>query len=158
MSFWPTLLRVLLCLVLALNGATSAVAATRMQLGHSGHPGLQATIMVASTTAAPMAAAAASDDGMPCHQAQHEPARAASDSPIADDATAAGSTPATSTSSATDCCGSDTCTCACMHAAQAALPITTVAASVIEHSQAARWLPSAHATPALPHLIRPPIG
>ncbi|RNF86322.1 hypothetical protein EER27_02575 [Lysobacter psychrotolerans] len=154
MSIWPTLLRVLLCLVLALNGATSAVAATHMQLGHIGHSGSQAT--AADAVDAPIVAAAqASVEDMPCHQDQHEPARAASDGPAADDATTTGSTPSSST---TDCCGSDTCTCACMHAAQAALPITTVAASVIDHSQTAHWLPTAHAAPALPHLIRPPIG
>src|SRR3546814_16614457 len=57
-----------------------------------------------------------------------------------------------------DCCESGACRCACLHHGQFA-PMTMVAsAAIIGHTDRVRPMFSVHASPALPHLIRPPNG
>src|SRR3546814_15468258 len=57
-----------------------------------------------------------------------------------------------------DCFESGPCRCACLHHGQFA-PMTMVAsAAIIGHTDSVRPMFSVHASPALPHLIRPPIG
>jgi len=50
------------------------------------------------------------------------------------------------------------CRCACAHPAQAAVPMVAFTPLPVESAGNVRPLASAHAAPALPHLIRPPIG
>ncbi|MBS1939640.1 MAG: CopL family metal-binding regulatory protein [Bacteroidetes bacterium] len=137
---WSILLRVLLSLTLVLNGAMSAMAATSMQMNHA-------------TTHVPIKAVAQQDTS--CHQ-HHQARVAASDS-----ASSGKSLPAPEKSKhpAPDCCKFGTCACACTHLAQATFPTFDIGASAFDgHSSSGRWLTSAHTAPALPHLIRPPIG
>lgn len=139
MSPWSFLLRVLLSLSLALNGVTAAAAATHMPLMHE-----------ATTQASPAVAAEGNQD-MPCHGHHASKANAGHDAPAA--------TPDKTTSkSSPDCCKSGACRCACVHAAQAALTDWPIAASTVERDLSVRPLLLGHAAPALPHLIRPPIG
>lgn len=57
-----------------------------------------------------------------------------------------------------DCCKSGTCQCACMQVAHAALPAMLALAFASPHSDVSHPMPDGHADPALPHLVRPPIG
>lgn len=147
MSSWSILLRVLLSLVLVLNGATSAAAATHMQMNHTAaHTPIKAQANVSQAMSA----------DMPCHHPdQTSAAVVGDDSPIATDPT-----PKKSKHPAPDCCksGTGTCTCACTHLAQATLPALNITAFVHDGNRSIRRLTLAHPTPALPHLIRPPIG
>ncbi|MFC6189141.1 CopL family metal-binding regulatory protein [Pseudoxanthomonas mexicana] len=122
----------LLSVALILNGATTAMASVHMAHG------------AASSVAAPAQKTIAS---APCHE-RH----AAS---VKSDGMAA---PADS--AAPDCCGSDSSACrsVCMHSSPVAVSMTTFAPVQIEHPRSLRPLSLGHATPALPHLIRPPIG
>lgn len=56
-----------------------------------------------------------------------------------------------------DCCKSGACTCACAHLAAVALPSLQQTALVPNRNLAVQRLQMSHASPALPHLIRPPI-
>jgi hypothetical protein len=133
----------LLSLVLVLNGATSAAAATHTQMNHD-----------AAQTAIATAASQASVEDMPCHHhALASTTGAHDDPPIATDPA-----PGKSKNPAPDCCKSGTCRCACTHLAQATLPALNIAAPVLDGTRSVRRLILAHAAPALPHLIRPPIG
>src|SRR3546814_6168691 len=55
-----------------------------------------------------------------------------------------------------DCCESGACDCACMHPAQAAVVSAAVDLGSLEHTDSVRPMSSVHASPSLPHLIRPP--
>lgn len=145
MSFWSILLRVLLSLVLVLNGATSAAAATQMQMNHTAaHTPSEAQANLSQAMPAEM----------PCHHHDQTSTTVAdSDSPIA-----AHPAPEKSKHPAPDCCKSGTCNCACTHFTQATLPALTIPAPVLDGNRSVRRLTLAHAAPALPHLIRPPIG
>lgn len=142
MSVRPFLSRVLLSLALVVNAVAPATASTHMQAGHG------------DSRAAPLAANAnGSQANMPCHQVRSAGVAATADAP----------TPATPTHDRTnqrppDCCTPGTCDCACVHASQAALPAPTTGIVRILRLPAIDWLPLAHGTPALPDLIRPPIG
>ena len=59
---------------------------------------------------------------------------------------------------APDCCTSGICQCTCVHAAQIALPFVLAPAFDARGARIALPMPAGHAQPALPHLIRPPIG
>jgi len=141
------LLRVLLSVALICNGATSAMASVQML--HASRPQAAMSPAAAATTAAMP----------PCHQhpaAQQGPAVAAltSASPVA----AADVAPAPAEQPQPDCCKSGMCRCACAHPAQAAVPMMALTPLRVESAGNVRSLSSAHAAPALPHLIRPPIG
>ena len=130
-------LRLLLCVALVFNGATSAMASVQMMQLHAqaedavGSAGTHADAMAEST--------------LPCHHGEQAP----------QESTAPAKTrhPATP-----DCCKSDTCTCACVSPVVAMVP--TLASHDVPMADAGNIRPLAlgHAAPALPHLIRPPIG
>jgi hypothetical protein len=133
---WTILLRLLLSLAVLVNGTTAAMA-----FKHAGHDAMLAT------TAPVQASSTANAD--PCHE-HDQAASLASEDPVAP-------VPAESGHPPLDCCQSGTCQCACMHPAPAAVPAIAFAAVSIGHARGARAMPTSHATPALPHLIRPPI-
>lgn len=130
MSVRFVLLRLLLCLALICNGAASAMASARMAMPATAQEHM----------------ALPSDP--PCHE------MAAMDH--ATDATPA-KTPQDG-HPAPDCCQSGTCQCACVHAAQVALPSTLALGFVTGGPRIAQPMRAGHSEPALPHLIRPPIG
>ena len=138
MKVWPALLRVLVSIALILNGVGGAVAATRMHVAPVATVEQMASPKVAST-------------GMPCHE--HQVAQTAADAQhVPSGPLPSGKAPVP------DCCKSGACTCACAHVAAVALPSLQRAAPVPNRNLAIRRLPMSHAAPALPHLIRPPIG
>jgi hypothetical protein len=138
MTVWLTLLRVFLSVALVLNGIGGAIASTRMHADQAATVERSASSKMAST-------------GMPCHEHQLAQAGEGHSVPPSD--------PAPSGKSPTpDCCKSGICTCACAHAAQVALPAFQAAVPAPDHSLAVNPLALAHAAPALPHPIRPPIG
>lgn len=57
-----------------------------------------------------------------------------------------------------DCCDQGDCRCPCMQLAQATLLDVPVVSTQLGHSRLAVFFPAGHATPALLHPIRPPIG
>lgn len=61
-------------------------------------------------------------------------------------------------SPAPDCCKSGLCVCACAHLSQVPLPSLPLTGFVAFHDLAAAYELLGRAPPALPHLIRPPIG
>jgi hypothetical protein len=89
------------------------------------------------------AAAAAEADVPPCHDLEQS---------------SAPSTPEQGGHAGSDCCESGMCRCACLHHVPVALVALTFVAPVLVHPDSVRPMSVGHATPALPHLIRPPIG
>lgn len=142
MSTRAILLRLLLCVALVFNGAASAMASVQMMQMHAdGHE-------AASTPVAPMASA---ESEMPCHhdgQPAHSQDAAAAATPSKDQQPH--QTP--------DCCKSSTCTCACVHQAAAMVPMLVFQGATLLHVGSVRSMTLGHPAPALPHLIRPPIG
>jgi hypothetical protein len=59
---------------------------------------------------------------------------------------------------APDCCKSGNCRCACVHQLPVFVAADWVRDAVVVHVDNARSMRSTHASPTLPHLIRPPIG
>jgi len=148
MNPWSTLLRLALIAILVLNGAGAAAASvTMMQAATS--PGIAAQ---ADTMQQPSAMRA----GMPCHDMAQMTDRAVpADTAMhaSDYASRDKSSPAKP-----DCCKSGSCQCACVHAAQAALPAMLALTLLSPHSEVSHPMRAGHADPALPHLVRPPIG
>ncbi len=148
MSPWSALLRVMLIVVLVLNGAgTAAASVTTMQATMP--EGTSATARATQKVSAMRA-------GMPCHDMAQMTAKAApSDAAMqAPDHAARGKGKPV----APDCCKAGTCQCACVQAAQAVLPVALAFALVSPHSDVPHPMHAGHADPALPHLVRPPIG
>lgn len=142
MSRWAILLRVSLSVALILNGATTAMASVHMAYGS------------APPTAAPMKKTTAATT-VPCHEQQQAP------SAELEEAVAVPVTPAHANDSLTpDCCDSDSSAChsVCMYSSPAAVPMMAFAWVWIEHAISPQPLSLGRAAPALPHLIRPPIG
>lgn len=148
MTPWSVLLRVVLSVVLVLNGAGTAAASVTM---------MQTTMPEnAAATAQGVQESSAMQAGMPCHGMAQTAVTAASPDTAAqapDPAAHGKGKPA-----APDCCKSGTCQCACMQAAHAALAAMPAFALVSPHSDVPHPMPAGHADPALPHLVRPPIG
>lgn len=142
MSVWAILLRILLSVALVLNGATAAAAAVRMQMSHEDGPAFAAVVVESPQP---------SSADMPCHPQTSEADSKAS--VAADD-----SAPSKSKHVAPDCCKSSSCNCVCAHAAQAPLAFVLVHAPLVDQDLSVRPLLTGHPSPALPHLIRPPIG
>lgn len=133
------LLRLFLIVALLFDGAASAVASVHMSdFG-----------MAAMASQTEPASGSSGSAEMPCHEggAAHQP-----------NAAMGHQIPPDSDSQSPDCCESGACRCACMHQSQAAVIAMTVIIPAIEHADSVRPMPPAHASPALPHLIRPPIG
>lgn len=138
MSFGSTLLRLFLCLALALNGVSAARAS--MHLEHGAPEGT-----ARSATPAAMDGMA----GMPCHEM--EQGRAAAPSQVSTpDSDEGGKAPAP------DCCKGG-CQCACLQHATPAIAAIAFPPMVVH--AAVRWDgATAHAAPAALRLNRPPIG
>ena len=143
MSTRAILLRLLLCVALVFNGAASAMASVQMMQMHADGQG------TASVPVPTMVAGA--EPAMPCHhdgQASHSQDAAAAATPSKDQQPH--QTP--------DCCKSSTCTCACVHQAAAMVPMLVFQGATLLHVGSVRSMTLGHPAPALPHLIRPPIG
>lgn len=136
MSVWSILLRLLLAAALIFNGAATAVASV-----HMNHMGA----VEAAVQPEPVSA-----EDPPCHE--HPATTAAADQP---DPTVDADNDQTPSP---DCCKSGACRCACVYHASAALFDLGLVAPIIEHAASVRPMSTGHAAPALPHLIRPPIG
>lgn len=136
MSVWSILLRLFLAAALIFNGAATAVASVHMS---------HVDVVQAAVQPEPVSA-----EDPPCHG--HDPATAAvTDLPVAVDTDSdQGTSP--------DCCESGACRCSCAQHATATILDLRIVAPIIEHAASVRPMSSGHAAPALPHLIRPPIG
>lgn len=141
MSVSSLLLRVLLSLSLILNGVSDAAAMHLPDGRAQGH-------------AATAAAQAATESVPPCHQHQSaEPGATDADALPGDGVAREQTEHATP-----DCCKSGACRCDCVHAAHAVPMPSTEGTLAFDRTRSSRPLTLAHAPPALPHLIRPPIG
>ena len=142
MSLGAILLRVLLCLALVFNVASTAVASVHaMQMDmHGGTEPMRAT-----------ASPGIADDGssMPCHHGAHATSGHGDGSP-GNKASKGGPVP--------DCCKSDACDCACIGHACAMVAAVSLHGPMKAIAVRAWSMVPAHPAPPLPHLIRPPIG
>ena len=142
MSTRAILLRLLLCVALVFNGAASAMASVQLMQMHADGQG---------TASIPVPTMADAEPAMPCHhngQASHSQDAADAAMPSKDK----------QPHQAPDCCKSSTCTCACVHQAAAMVPVMAFQGTALLHVGSVRSMALGHATPPLPHLIRPPIG
>lgn len=150
MSLFSLLLRVLLCVTLIANGVGFAQASTRMQLAHATHGAHAAQVEVASTPAEE------------CHPGMTMASHAGTPMPVMDHAAMghgdAGTGTLDSAADSADCCAGNTCQCACTQHASTAFIATVAAGATPAHSVLVVGGSSQHASPRLPHLIRPPIG
>ncbi|MEZ0470042.1 CopL family metal-binding regulatory protein [Luteimonas salinilitoris] len=138
------LLQLFLIVALLVDGM--GVAAASMHLNHS-----TAVASDASTDGAPPPGA---EVKKPCHDQGTD-----GSAPLEKHAHSAGGSPGEDEpQSPGDCCESGDCRCTCMHHCQAAVVAVALDAPTPEHDESVRPMSSAHASPALPHLIRPPIG
>lgn len=155
MSLFSLLLRVLLCVSLIANGVGFAQASTRMQLAHAAHgpnaPALPDALRSAQNCHPGMTMASHSGDAMPAmdHAAMghsvpmHDESASVADVGLQD---------------AADCCNGNSCQCACVQYASAAFTAAISTGPVPVHAAVLLGGTSQHASPRLPHLIRPPIG
>ena len=132
MSFRPFLFRLLLCLALVANGATAAYAGTVMAFG----AGMDVTT------------AAGHDAEPPCHDMPE----------MAHAAMAAGHDAPASPASHDDCCPPGACVCSCVPQASTIPALGAFALPMRPSAAPVATLRVSFASPALPHLIRPPIG
>ena len=144
MTVLSVLLRVLLSISLILNGSGYAMAATHMQMGHGD------TAASAPKQASDSVFAAE----LPCQQ--HHSGVSGPVAQLPD--TTSDSATVKSEHPSPDCCKSGACRCACVHQVQVAIPMGSLDGGVIEHAGVMQLLKQGHTAPALPHLIRPPIG
>jgi hypothetical protein len=136
MSRAGILLRVVLSLSLVLNGIGGTLAATEMAFGSTA----TASETASAATLAPAHAGCHHHASMPHHQ---QPS-----------AEPAGKPPA----GHSDCCGAGLCGCACAQLPSlAALELLFVPPS-LEHERLSNAVDANRPSPALPHLIRPPIA
>lgn len=130
------LLRLFLIAMLVLNGAWSAFASVSMN-------------PVMEEQASEVAAAVQVDeDCFAHHSAEHHPDATSIEKAGTGHGDHAGP----------DCCKSPACRCACVHACASALPARLHVSVQLALGLDVMPLPLGHAAPALPHLIRPPIG
>jgi hypothetical protein len=126
------LLRLLLCIALVANGTSTAYASTTMAFD-AGMAGAAATGQDAEPpchdTPAMAHAAMAADHDAPAPPASHD-----------------------------DCCLQGTCLCSCVSHAPSIPAFATFAIAMRASAAPVAPLPVTFASPALPHLIRPPIG
>ncbi|WP_161786123.1 MULTISPECIES: CopL family metal-binding regulatory protein [Lysobacter] len=141
MSVSAIALRLLLSLVLILNGIGTANASIRM-LGAMAMPAASSSVT-----------AAAKNGAAPClehHAVPPGKSGAASD--------ASGPAPDGCADPAPDCCESSACGCACMQSCAFAVPAVAQPMVVIARDPSIRAMSLGHPAPTLPHLIRPPIA
>lgn len=127
--------RLLIAVSLVLNGVGTAFASVQMLPGGGGHAGH------AADTAMP-----------PCHEGQ------APETSTGHADTAADANGRQAPNSHADCCQPGACSCPCASHASAALVGIAPATACIAHAASVRPMALGHPSPALPHLIRPPIG
>lgn len=132
------LLRVLLSLILILNGIGGAFAGAQMQLQHA-HPDQPA--VATGATANVHAGMAECDEGIK----QTRPAPVAVDPASPDEVVPA-------------CCEHMVCDCACAQHGSTMVAVSRIGLTMLGHAAALHPLTVGHAAPALPSLIRPPIG
>ncbi len=135
------LLRLLLCLCLILDGTGAAFAATRGPLPH-------APVAKASPVAMAMAT-------MPCGD---HAGMAATPQRMAMAAISGDARSMPSKHALPDCCKSGHCSCACTQQGMATLAWLAMPGASIGHANAVSAIATAHPAPALPHLMRPPLG
>lgn len=146
MPFFNVLLRLLLSLSLVLYGSGVAAAATGMQMAHA----------TATAHSIDPATGRVSEGGpAPCHDAAETTVSAAEDPAETADV---GTDISTSTHGSPDCCEASGCDCSCIQQVQVASIALGVENLAPDRSTAVRAMTAGHASPALPHLIRPPIG
>ncbi|MEG3183580.1 CopL family metal-binding regulatory protein [Novilysobacter erysipheiresistens] len=139
MSILSVLLRVLLSVALLFNGVASASAS--------------GTGLVESAARADLVIDhAAKAEAMPCDEHHGAPPS------TADRETGAAPLAGSLDSEPADCCESGTCPSVCAQQAPAALLYGRFTTIKLEHSDSVRPMAAGHSSPALPHLIRPPIG
>ncbi len=146
MSVWSILLRLLLAVGLVLNGSGYAVASAHMQMDHASQAGTISTSVVDSSVAA-------EPDCLEHHLGM---GLMSPEAPAA--VTASDATSDNSGHPSPDCCETGACRCACVHQCQATIPAIAFQLAVIEKVSIMRPMTSGHESPAVPHLIRPPIG
>lgn len=165
MPAWSYLLRILLSLALVLNGATPAMAAAQMDAAahrvqedvasqRATHEHVAHERAYGDAVHTHAAAPSMSTHAMPCHHdAGTLPSRPADAAPAHDGATAGkGKHPSP------DCCKTGTCHCVCVQTMQLLTVAWTAPASLLSQADPLRPVARGHDEPALPHLIRPPIG
>ena len=145
------LLRVLLSAALIFNGISSAVASAQMvtavkvaEVGASGLMHHDSAAAVRTHSAHHVAADTKVSSGA-CH-----------DDTNGAPGDAAG-TGAGHGKHGTDCCQAGMCSCHCMQQTQVTFAPPVLASPQVAHSASVRAMSSAHESPRLPHLIRPPI-
>jgi len=130
-------LRLLLCLMLVLNGTGYAVAATQMQIAH-----MAMSIAAEEAQATP-----------PCHES------ASSEAGLKTVHSHADSTASQAGSDVPECCQSSKCSCDyCLQHLTAAMSVVAVAGHAPEAGAIAQPRVVNRVAPPLPHLLRPPIG
>lgn len=143
------LLHALLCFALVANGVGAAMASVRGTCGHAGKAGGDVSAMVHAPAATQAMVEAHCADMMAM---SHDSAATMHHEMPADDANDTGHAGGTDD----DGCG-DTCSCACASHGFAALMPPALALPAGVRIADARTRNESHATPSLPHPIRPPI-
>lgn len=156
MSVFSILLRLLLSVALILNGSGIAKAHVGMTMGHAtgGHaePAAKTGHALAKNTSNAHAAM-----GPDCHHIQAKAAAAKVHASKAHASVAVASGSDTSPG-LTHCCQSGNCRNNCTQHCAAVLTTASVQDAVIPRAVPMRPVLAGHLAPALPHLIRPPIG
>lgn len=160
MSPFSLLLRVLLCVTLIANGIGFAQASTRMQLAHASHGTHGERVQ---TRAAAPAQPTLANAGEECHPGMTMASHAGAEPPVVDHAAMVhggnpGAESGAALADAMDCCDGKNCQCACTQHASAAFIAELSPGAPPVHTAALMGGTSQHASPRLPHLIRPPIG
>jgi hypothetical protein len=138
MSVFAVALRLLLSLLLILNGIGTANASIRM------------SDAMAMTSAASSIASTAEEGAAPC--LDHHAVGTGAASEVIEQALDRCVDPGP------DCCGSSACACACTQSCGFAVPAIAQPAVVIARDPSIRSMRLGHAAPALARLIRPPIA
>ena len=149
MSLTSILLQMLLILSLILNGSGYAMASVDTVSGEA----QRSDIITPADDA--IAATVSEIDARDCHE------QAATFNATSAPDLASGTEhpdPAEHEHTSADCCQTDHCSCACMQLVHAVATESLAQPAALVHSQANVFKQSTHASPAMPHLIRPPIS
>lgn len=146
MSAPSIIVRLLLSMVLILNGSAGAMVAAHAMADPARHVGASGAVSGQDENAGQVLAESS------CHHAQGVAARTATSDTAA-------ATVGAGPHHASDCCGSADCRSGCAQHCAAAIAGTVVVQSApIPRVGLMLPLPASHVSPTLPHLIRPPIG
>ncbi|HSR64136.1 MAG TPA: CopL family metal-binding regulatory protein [Xanthomonadaceae bacterium] len=139
MTRWSILLRVLLSLSLVLNGAMAVAAPMDAMHAHAGGS-VRGEAVVAV-------------DAMPCHGHHH-----GADAGTGRHPAASPPTPGKPAQPAPGCCSAGACACTCAQLAPAMPANPACSPAACGHEAGLAVATQEHPDPALPQLIRPPIG